>query len=99
MMTACWISINLRRGQTLGGVNLVLNGIRTDSEFGSLQEGRYNRADGYRYIFDSVLKMEASQEEVFEKTALPLIDGVLTGFNATVFAYGVSRHSYVFGQA
>ncbi|KAI9639834.1 P-loop containing nucleoside triphosphate hydrolase protein [Dioszegia hungarica] len=43
-----------------------------------------------QYIFDSVLKMEATQEEVFEKTALPLIDGVLTGFNATVFAYGAT---------
>lgn len=34
--------------------------------------------------------MTASQEEVYENTAKPLLDGVLQGYNATVFAYGVS---------
>lgn len=42
------------------------------------------------YIFDHVFRMDASQEDVFEKTAKPLLPGVLDGFNATVFAYGVS---------
>jgi kinesin family protein 18/19 len=41
-------------------------------------------------VFDHVFKMAASQEEVYENTAKPLLDGVLSGFNATVFAYGVS---------
>lgn len=41
-------------------------------------------------MFDHVFKMSASQEDVYEKTAKPLLDGVLSGFNATVFAYGVS---------
>lgn len=43
-----------------------------------------------RYIFDRVLKMDSTQEAVFERTAKPLLDGVLDGYNATVFAYGVS---------
>ncbi|BEJ11077.1 hypothetical protein CspHIS471_0104990 [Cutaneotrichosporon sp. HIS471] len=43
-----------------------------------------------RYVFDHVFKMAASQEEVYEKTAKPLLDGVLSGFNATVFAYGAT---------
>lgn len=43
-----------------------------------------------RYVFDHVFKMAASQEEVYENTAKPLLEGVLKGFNATVFAYGVS---------
>lgn len=43
-----------------------------------------------RYIFDHVFQMDATQETVFEQTALPLLDGVLDGYNATVFAYGVS---------
>lgn len=34
--------------------------------------------------------MNANQEEVYANTAKPLLDGVLSGFNATVFAYGVS---------
>jgi hypothetical protein len=37
--------------------------------------------------------MHATQEEVFENTAFPLLDGVLNGFNATIFAYGVSWSS------
>lgn len=34
--------------------------------------------------------MHTTQAEVFESTALKLLDGVLKGYNATVFAYGVS---------
>lgn len=45
-----------------------------------------------RYVFDRVFGMEASQDMVFEHTAKPLLTGVLDGFNATVFAYGVSYH-------
>jgi kinesin family protein 18/19 len=44
-----------------------------------------------RYAFDHIFRMQATQEEVFTRTALPLLPGVLDGFNATVFAYGVSR--------
>lgn len=42
-----------------------------------------------RYCFDRVFDQKATQEEVFEQTALPLLPGLLDGFNATVFAYGV----------
>jgi kinesin family protein 18/19 len=37
--------------------------------------------------------MEATQSMVFERTAKPLLPGVLDGYNATVFAYGVSSTS------
>ncbi|ORY34049.1 kinesin motor domain-domain-containing protein [Naematelia encephala] len=43
-----------------------------------------------RYIFDQVFPMDATQEMVFERTAKPLLDGVLDGYNATVFAYGAT---------
>ncbi|WVW83912.1 hypothetical protein I302_105934 [Kwoniella bestiolae CBS 10118] len=43
-----------------------------------------------KYVFDQVFTMEASQEEVFERTAKPLLAGVLDGYNATVFAYGAT---------
>ena len=43
-----------------------------------------------RYVFDEVLNQEATQSMVFERTAKPLLPGVLEGYNATIFAYGVS---------
>ncbi|KAL1405450.1 tubulin-dependent ATPase kip3 [Vanrija albida] len=43
-----------------------------------------------RYVFDHVFKMEATQEQVYQNTAKPLLDGVLKGYNATVFAYGAT---------
>jgi len=42
-----------------------------------------------RYTFDRVFDEHAQQTDVFEKTSKPLLDGLLNGFNATVFAYGV----------
>ena len=43
-----------------------------------------------RYAFDRVFDESARQGDVFEATTKPLLDGLLDGFNATVFAYGVS---------
>ncbi|WWC70214.1 uncharacterized protein I206_104164 [Kwoniella pini CBS 10737] len=43
-----------------------------------------------KYVFDQVFSMEAGQEVVFERTAKPLLPGVLDGYNATVFAYGAT---------
>ncbi|WWC89327.1 uncharacterized protein L201_004248 [Kwoniella dendrophila CBS 6074] len=43
-----------------------------------------------KYVFDHVFSMDVEQEEVFERTAKPLLPGVLDGYNATVFAYGAT---------
>ncbi|KAJ3148018.1 kinesin-like protein Klp5 [Geranomyces michiganensis] len=43
-----------------------------------------------RYGFDRVFDESATQQEVYKGTAKPLLDGVLNGFNATVFAYGAT---------
>jgi kinesin family protein 18/19 len=43
-----------------------------------------------RYVFDRVFNQEATQSMVFEQSVKPLLGGVLDGYNATVFAYGVS---------
>ncbi|KXS18482.1 kinesin-domain-containing protein [Gonapodya prolifera JEL478] len=42
------------------------------------------------YTFDRVFDENATQQEVYENTTKPLIEGVLNGFNATVFAYGAT---------
>ncbi len=41
-----------------------------------------------KHNFDRCFGMESTQQEVYEDSVLPLIDDVLNGYNATVFAYG-----------
>jgi kinesin family protein 18/19 len=41
-----------------------------------------------RYAFDFVFQETVQQDEIFAKTTVDLLDGVLNGYNATVFAYG-----------
>lgn len=49
-----------------------------------------SRSRDYKYAFDRVFDDTATQQEVFEETTKGLIDAVLNGFNATVFAYGAT---------
>lgn len=44
-----------------------------------------------RFMFDKVFNHEARQDDVYQSTTQPLLKGLLDGYNATVFAYGVSR--------
>ena len=44
--------------------------------------------DGPRLAFDRVFSQTARQEEVFHDVALPLVQPVLEGVNACVFAFG-----------
>ena len=57
---------------------------------GMLDPLRAKRTREKRYAFDHVFTRKASQEQVFEKTTRFLTNGVLNGFNATVFAYGAT---------
>ncbi|KAF8204905.1 kinesin-like protein [Pholiota molesta] len=43
-----------------------------------------------RFMFDRVFGHEARQQDVYEATSQPLLQGLLDGFNATVFAYGAT---------
>ena len=42
-------------------------------------------------MFDRVFGHGVMQQDVYEATVKPLLNGVLEGYNATVFAYGVSH--------
>jgi Kinesin motor domain len=42
-----------------------------------------------RFMFDKVYRPDASQQEVYDTTARPLLQRLLDGFNTTAFAYGV----------
>ncbi|KAF9435661.1 kinesin-like protein Klp5 [Entomortierella beljakovae] len=50
----------------------------------------YRRFKDMRYAFDRVFSEDSQQEEVFEHTTRHLIDGVLNGYNGTLFAYGAT---------
>ncbi|KAG2152904.1 P-loop containing nucleoside triphosphate hydrolase protein [Suillus clintonianus] len=43
-----------------------------------------------RFMFDRVFDSGARQVDVYEATAKPLLNGLLDGYNATVFAYGAT---------
>ncbi len=43
-----------------------------------------------RYAFDRVFGESSTQSVVYQHTALPLLDSVLEGYNATLFAYGAT---------
>ncbi|EXJ87147.1 kinesin family member 18/19 [Capronia epimyces CBS 606.96] len=48
------------------------------------------RVKDQTFGFDRVFDENASQGEVYETTTRPLLDSVLDGYNATVFAYGAT---------
>ncbi|KAI7821551.1 P-loop containing nucleoside triphosphate hydrolase protein, partial [Gamsiella multidivaricata] len=50
----------------------------------------YRRFKDMRYAFDRVFDEDSQQQEVFENTTKHLIDGVLGGYNGTLFAYGAT---------
>ncbi|CAG9319248.1 unnamed protein product [Blepharisma stoltei] len=49
-----------------------------------------SRAKEKQYAFDFAFDENSLQKEIFDKTTKFLIDGILNGFNATVFAYGAT---------
>ena len=49
-----------------------------------------------RFIFDRVFRHDTRQEEVYEGTSKPLLKNLLNGYNATIFAYGVSSSTTSF---
>ena len=70
-----------------------------DTDNSPLQSGRgflppgTKRYKDKRFMFDRVFNASANQVDVHEVTSKPLLDGLLEGYNATVFAYGVSISS------
>ncbi|XP_060884595.1 kinesin-like protein KIF19 [Labrus mixtus] len=49
---------------------------------------RANRSREKTYMFDVAFDYLASQDEVYRATTKELIEGLISGYNATVFAYG-----------
>ncbi|XP_026560143.1 kinesin-like protein KIF19 [Pseudonaja textilis] len=49
---------------------------------------RANRSREKTFIFDVVFGPQATQEQVYLSTTKNLIEGIISGYNATIFAYG-----------
>ena len=53
-------------------------------------ELRKKRTRQKQYAFDYAFDQDAQQEKVFNLTTQFLIEGILNGYNSTVFAYGAT---------
>ena len=42
----------------------------------------------HSFMFDYVYDQNSTQKKVYDTTARPVVDSALTGYNATIFAYG-----------
>ena len=51
---------------------------------------RAKRSHEHRYTFDVSFSPRATQEEVYQQTSEGLVRKVISGYNATVFAYGAT---------
>lgn len=56
----------------------------------SLGTGDSKRTKNQSYAFDYVFGEKSTQKEVFESSMEGLVEGILKGYNATVFAYGAT---------
>lgn len=50
----------------------------------------------HEFNFDRVFDMKASQKDIYDVAAKPIIDSVLEGFNGTIFAYGQTSSGKTF---
>ncbi|EMG50460.1 KIP3 Kinesin-like protein KIP3 [Candida maltosa Xu316] len=49
-----------------------------------------SRIREHRFVFDRLFDEDSSQDQVYKNTTQPLLDSILDGYNATVFAYGAT---------
>lgn len=50
-----------------------------------------NEAEIYSFQFNSVYEQDATQQEVFDNEVAPTVKHLFTGFDVTIFAYGVTQ--------
>lgn len=55
-----------------------------------------HRSKEQRYFFDRIFNQYCSTKQVYDNTAAQLIDSVIKGFNACVFAYGTTGSGKTF---
>lgn len=50
----------------------------------------------YKFSFDNIFSPDVSQQEVYQKSALPIVNSILEGFNGTILAYGQTSSGKTF---
>jgi len=60
------------------------NQIRVEENFMLVQSNKETK----QFSFDHIATENSSQYDVFEKTAKPIVDSLLMGYNGTIFVYG-----------
>lgn len=55
-----------------------------------LESDKLKRSSPRQYFYDLVLGEDSSQESVYEGTSKSLVQDIINGYNATVFAYGAT---------
>lgn len=51
-------------------------------------EQETKRRGGKEFYFDAVLDQSSSQQEMYDRCVAPLVEACLSGYNATILAYG-----------
>ena len=70
-----------------GGIASIAGaGLKRQSSVASAIDDK--KPESFQIDVDGVFSGTSSQQEVYEETAAPLVDDLLEGFNATLFAYG-----------
>eukprot|EP00039_Didymoeca_costata_P005568 m.82575 g.82575 ORF g.82575 m.82575 type:complete len:1374 (+) comp12876_c0_seq2:187-4308(+) len=63
--------------------------VKMDSSMGQVKLSKPNSDAAPKvFTFDGAYYIDSTSETIYEDCAFPLVDSVLEGFNATVFAYG-----------
>nr|XP_053653604.1 kinesin-like protein KIF19 [Cherax quadricarinatus] len=61
-----------------------------EQETGKSDHLRLNRKSDKQFVFDRLFSEESNQDELYKDTTKVLVEDVLKGFHATVFAYGAT---------
>ncbi|KAJ2024875.1 Kinesin- motor protein [Coemansia sp. S85] len=62
--------------------------VEIPSDLGQYVRTRNSASDTKTYSFDGVFGPRATQEQIYEKMASPILEEVMQGFSCTIFAYG-----------
>nr|XP_020853369.1 LOW QUALITY PROTEIN: kinesin-like protein KIF18B [Phascolarctos cinereus] len=82
--------------QVVDGRMLVFDPEEPDGGFpglkwgGNVHDGPKKKGKDLKFVFDRVFAETATQQEVFQHTTHSILDGVLQGYNCSVFAYGAT---------